>query len=183
MSTNAYNNMMRDFVNMANAANRSHAHASYDYARNGGSSVAARTGAEILKQRSAKRTATLPINAWVDGDVFFVSANLPGVNPEDVEITFESDELTIRGEYPAVEVGGAEKETENGSEDDAAESKSPKIQFIRHELYSGPFERKIGFNVPINVEEIEATFENGTLKLSVPKAEEAKPKQIKVLAK
>ncbi len=160
MRTNTYNAMMREFVNMANTINRSRVPASYDYARNGGSSLA--NGNE-----SVPRTVILPINAWVDDDVFYVTANLPGVNPEDVEITFEGDDLTIRGEYPAVNKG----------------SEEGKIQFVRHELPSGRFERKIAFNVPVDADNIQASFENGMLELSIPKAEEAKPKQIKVLAK
>lgn len=151
MSIRTYNGMVRDFVNMADAMNRSFA---YDYARNGGSANGGANG-------HARKTM-LPINAWADENTYMVQAYLPGVNPEAVEITFEGDELTIRGEFPSL-----------GEE----------VKFLKRELYSGAFERKLTFNVPIDVEKIEAVFENGALTLSIPKAEEAKPKQIKIVAK
>ena len=69
--------------------------------------------------------------------------------------------MTIRGRYPEVE----------------------EAEFVTRELFNGEFERRLTFNVPVNVDDIEATFENGVLTLSVPKAEEVRPKQIKVLAK
>jgi len=76
-----------------------------------------------------------------------------------VEITFEDDFLTIRGKMPSVD-----EETE----------------FVRRELFHGAFERTLTFNVPVNSDAIEASFQNGVLTLSVPKADEVLPKQIKV---
>ena len=87
---------------------------------------------------------------------------MPGVNPEDVEITFEGEELTIRGSFQAL---------------------PEEVNLIKRELYHGSFERKVNFNVPVNADAIEATYSNGVLTLRVPKAEEIKPKQIKVQVK
>lgn len=151
MSIRTYNGMVRDFMNMADAMNRSYA---YDYARNGGS-----TNGE---DGATERKMVLPINAWADEDTYMVQAYLPSVAPDSVEITFEGDELTIRGEFPSV------------GED---------VKFLKRELFNGSFERKLTFNVPVDVDKIEAVFENGALTLSIPKAEAAKPKQIKVVAK
>ena len=151
MSVNSYNNIVREFVNMADAMNR--ANSAYDYARNGGNNGE--------KSTPRKRTARLPINAWANEEAFSIKAYLPGVNLEDVDITFEGEELTIRGRYPEAE----------------------DVEFVTRELFNGEFERRLTFNVPVNVDDIEATFENGVLTLSVPKAEEVRPKQIKVLAK
>ena len=155
MSVNSYNNIVREFVNMADAMNR--ANSAYDYARNGGNNG----GSNGEKSTPRKRIARLPIDAWSNEDAFSIKAYLPGVNPEDVDITFEGEELTIRGRYPEVE----------------------DVEFVTRELFNGEFERRLTFNVPVNVDDIEATFENGVLTLSVPKAEEVRPKQIKVLAK
>ncbi|MEZ4659363.1 MAG: Hsp20/alpha crystallin family protein [Caldilineaceae bacterium] len=151
MSIRTYNGMVRDFVNLADAMNRSF---NYDYARNGGSANG--------ENGQVARKIVLPINAWANEDTYMVQAYLPGVAPDAVEITFEGDELTMRGEFPAV-----------GEE----------VKFLKHELFSGAFERKLTFNVPVDVDKIEAVFENGALTLSIPKAEAAKPKQIKVVAK
>ena len=152
MSVKSYNTFVREFANMADAVNR--ANSAYDYARNGGSN--GENGAP------RKRVTRLPIDAWANEEVFTIKAYLPGVSLEDVEITFEGEELKIHGHYP-----------ENDDE----------VQFVTRELFNGEFERRLTFNVPVNDDEIEATFENGVLTLSVPKAEEVRPKQIKVQAK
>ena len=57
------------------------------------------------------------------------------------------------------------------------------MNFVKSELFHGEFERRLSFNVPVDVDGIEALFENGVLTLTVPKAEEIRPKQIKVQVK
>ncbi len=150
MRTNSYNQMVRDFVNMTDAMNRAASGRTYDYARNGG------------HNGEATRVARLPIDAYSTDEAFVLNAYVPGVNPEDVEITFEGEELTIRGTFQAL---------------------PEEVNFIKRELYHGSFERKLNFNVPVNADAIEATYSNGVLSLRVPKAEEIKPKQIKVQVK
>ena len=150
MRTNSYNQMVRDFVNMTDAMNRAASGRPYDYARNGG------------HNGEATRVARLPIDAYNTDEAFVLNAYVPGVNPEDVEITFEGEELTIRGTFQA---------------------QPEEVNFIKRELYHGAFERKLNFNVPVNADAIEATYSNGVLSLRVPKAEEIKPKQIKVQVK
>ena len=156
MRTKVYNNVNRDFYNWANAMNHILGSTSgYDYSNNGGSNG---------QKSSEERTVRLPMDVWANESGFTLTAYLPGVRPDDVEITMEGEELTIRGQFP----------TWNEQEG---------TEYLRRELYHGKFERHIGFNVPINVEEIEATFENGLLSLNVPKAQEILPKQIKIQAK
>ena len=144
-----YNSFVRDFVNLADAMNRT---AGYDYASNGGHNG----------ENGAKRVARVPIDVWATEDAFMLEAFLPGVNPEDVEITFEGEELTIRGAYP---------------------QPAEETKFVRRELYRGEFERRMSVTVPVDVENIEASFDNGLLTLRVPKAEAVRPKQIKIQAK
>mgnify|MGYP000971253345 CR=1 FL=1 len=156
MLTRNYNDFVREFVTVADAMNRAIDGRPYDYARNGGSAEAGNTTA------APQRVSRLPIDAYATEDAFVLSAYLPGVNPENVEITFEGEELTIRGQFP---------------------QPSQDAQFIKQELYHGSFERRLNFNVPVNADAIEATYENGLLTLVVPKAEAVKPKQIKVVAK
>jgi len=165
MRAHTYNTVMRDFAEMADAMNRAWGWGvtPYDYGRNGGSN-GQNNGHQYQQAEagSAQRVAHLPVNAWADDDNFFIQAYLPGVTPDAVEITFDKEELTIRGEFPAA---------------------SGDVQFIKRELFSGPFERRLTFRTPVDVDNIEAFFENGMLTLTVPKAAAAKPRQIKVQAK
>lgn len=150
MRTNPYNQIIRDFVEMADTINRRLSTAPYDYERNGG-----HAGENV----SAMHVTRLPIDAYSTEDAFVINAYVPGVAPENVEITFEGEELTIRGKFePAVEG----------------------VEFIKRDLYHGGFERRITFNVPVEADNIEATYNNGVLTLRVPKAEAIKPRQIKV---
>ena len=153
MRATTYNNAVRDFVSMADAMNRLFDARSYDYAQNGGNN-----GAGVRPEPAVR----LPLDAYTTDEAFVLQAYLPGVNPETVEITFEGEELMVRGTFAA--------QAENTS-------------FIRRELYHGPFERRLTFNVPVDADGIQAEFENGVLTLTVPKAEAVKPKQIKVMAK
>jgi HSP20 family protein len=147
MNTRIYNAFLRDFANAARVAG------SYDYVRNGGSAS---------NGKSVDFTASLPLDIWADDNAFVIQAYVPGVNPENVEITMENEELTIRGRFPQA--------TEN-------------VKFTKRELFHGEFARRLHISVPVNVEGIAAEYENGVLTLTLPKAEEVKPKQIKVMAK
>jgi HSP20 family protein len=164
MRTRNYNDFVREFVTVADAMNRVFDSRPYDYARSGGSEV---NGGENTSEAGnttapAQRVSRLPIDAFVSEDAFVLTAYVPGVNPENVEITFEGEELTIRGSF--------QPQPEN-------------VEYLKRELYHGGFERRLTFNVPVNADAIEATYEMGVLTLRVPKAEAIKPKQIKVQAK
>ena len=104
----------------------------------------------------------LPVDAYMTSEEVVIVASVPGIKPEDVEITFEGDTLTIKGEFP-----GALENAED----------------LSRERRHGTFLRTITFNVPVNADAIEATFEHGVLTIVAPKVEEIKPKTIKVLAK
>lgn len=108
------------------------------------------------------RTYQLPIDAYVTPEEIVIVASMPGVKPEDVEITLEGDTLTIRGNRPAP--------MEN-------------VQYVLQERSFGPFERTLTINVPVDQARAEAHFDNGLLTLSIPKAERAKAKTIQVVNK
>ena len=146
-----YNRAVRDFTTMANAFNRVGAGQSYDYAAAGGNAG-----------EQPERKLRLPVDVWAEGDNFVIKAYLPGVNAEEVAITFEGEDLSISGNFPT-----REEETE----------------YVKRELYHGAFERTLTFNVPVEVDSIEAVFENGLLTLTVPKAEAVRPKEIKIQAR
>lgn len=92
---------------------------------------------------------------------FMVTADLPGVKKEDVEIDLKDRTLTIKGEKKFGE-------------------KAPKENYIRIERSYGKFIRSFSLPNNIDSEKIKATFKDGTLELAIPKKEEAKPRQITI---
>jgi HSP20 family protein len=110
---------------------------------------------------AAGAAVPLPLDISETENEFIVKASLPGVKPEDVQITVHGDTLTIRGEMKAE----VEKKDEN--------------YHLRERRY-GQFVRTVSLSTPISADKAQAQFENGVLTLRLPKAEEAKPKQIKV---
>lgn len=98
-----------------------------------------------------------------DDDVI-VKASIPGVKPDDINISVTGDTLTIRGDV---------------KEDEEVKNANYHI----HELRMGSFARSILLPGPVVADKAKAEFENGILKLSLPKAEEIKPKTITVKAK
>ncbi len=101
------------------------------------------------------------VNIAESDDVFEVTAELPGVNPKDVKVEFQNGVLWISGEKKE------EKEKKGRA-------------FHKMERYYGTFNRRIDLRGLIKEPDIAAEFENGILKVVVPKSEELKPKQIKV---
>lgn len=96
-------------------------------------------------------------------DGYIVEAAVPGVKPEDIEITVENNVLTIKGE--------------------TRQEKSEKQQhFHRVERSFGSFQRTIGLPTTVKADAINASLENGVLRLEIPKAEEVKPRKITVNA-
>lgn len=173
MRTKVYSNPAREFATFADAMNRAFGlEAGYDFARNGGHNGV---------NGSAQSRMRLPVDVWTEGEAFIITAYVPGVDPEAVEITMEGEELTIRGNFPTLAQPAAPvAEGEGEATEQPAETKR---EFIKRELYRGAFERRMTINVPVDVERIEATYEQGILTLRVPKAEAVRPKQIKVVAK
>jgi HSP20 family protein len=102
----------------------------------------------------------LPLDVTEAEDDFVVRASMPGIKPEDVQTTILGDTLTIRGE------SGAEEE--NGH------------RWLLRERRSGSFQRSVSLGMPINADMASARFEHGVLTLTLPKSEQARPKQIKL---
>jgi len=94
-------------------------------------------------------------------DDFVVKASLPGINPDDLEITYNNNVLTIKGEVK--------------EEKDVDEQR----YHLRERRY-GSFSRSISLPTTVKADAIEASYEAGVLTLHLPKAEEAKPKRIPV---
>lgn len=104
------------------------------------------------------------IDAYHTPNEVVVKAALPGLKPEDISIDITGDTLTIKGE------GKAEKEIK-------------KEDYLYQERRFGAFSRSIALPRGLQPDKAEATMEDGVLTLTIPKAEEVKPKAIKVKAK
>nr|HID12371.1 Hsp20/alpha crystallin family protein [Anaerolineae bacterium] len=107
---------------------------------------------------------TLAVDMYETDDAIVIKSAIPGVKPEDLDVSVSGDTLTIKGETRAEE----EVREEN---------------YIRRERRYGSFCRSLTIPVPVVADKAEAEFENGVLTLTLPKAEEVKPKPIKVKAK
>ena len=112
--------------------------------------------------REDSRRAVLPLDVYSTDHELIIQASVSGVEPEDVEITIEGDRLTIKGEIRAP--------LEN-------------VEYHIQERSYGAFGRTLSLNIPVETENAEATFQNGELTLTIPKAEEVRPKVIKVKAR
>lgn len=113
---------------------------------------------------SSSTNATYPlINVYDNPDTIVVTAELPGMTKEKIAIRFVDNSLTLSGKL-----------------NDCDESK--KMTIIRRERSKGDFEKTVRLPSKITAERIEASFVNGILSISLPKAEEAKPKTITVNA-
>jgi HSP20 family protein len=97
-------------------------------------------------------------------DELVVNARVPGMNPDEVEVTIHGDTVTIRGELHSA----------------ATDEESKNWKWHTHELWHGPLGRTITLPTLVDVDKVEAHFENGLLALRLPKAEEVKPRVIKV---
>jgi HSP20 family protein len=107
---------------------------------------------------------SMPVDVIETKDQIVVKAAVPGVKPDEVDVSITGDTLTIKGETKA------EEKFEEGS-------------YLRKERRFGAFQRTLTLSVNVVADKAKAEFENGVLTLTLPKAEEAKPKSIKVKIK
>jgi HSP20 family protein len=115
--------------------------------------------------------ATLGARVWVPAmdvaerkDAYVVHAELPGLNPDQVDVSFEKNVLTIRGTKPASFDANADGE----------------MRIFAAERVSGSFERSVRLPEFVDADRITANFSNGLLTITVPKAEAAQPRRISI---
>lgn len=106
---------------------------------------------------------TFPIDVKVEDDAYLISALIPGIKADELNIQIVNETLSIQGELV------------NDRDEDA--------RYMLAERPFGKFCRTITLPEPLDTTKADAEFENGVLKLRVPKAEQAKPKSIKVVSK
>jgi len=103
----------------------------------------------------------LALDVAETNDEYIVKASIPGINPDDLEITYTANSLTIKGETRE------EREVEEAK------------YHMRERLY-GSFARSITIPSTVDADKIEANYDKGILTLHLPKAEESKPKRIEI---
>ena len=114
------------------------------------------------RERPHRRGGVYPlVNVSEDADHIYVQAELPGVNPEGLEITLKDQNLVLRGERKI-----------------PAEGKE--VNYHRRERESGFFRRVLRLPVPADPNKVEAACKDGVLTITLAKPEEVKPRQIAV---
>jgi len=103
-----------------------------------------------------------PVDIHETDNDLIVTADLPGVDPKNVDVRVENNVLTILGERPFEPV-----DNEN---------------VHRVERMYGGFARSFTLSTPVDADKIQATYKDGVLRISLPKAEQAKPKRIQIAA-
>jgi HSP20 family protein len=108
-----------------------------------------------------RESMSLALDVAEEADKYIVKASVPGVNPEEVEITVTDNVLTIKGET---------KEDKDIKEEN----------YHLRERRFGSFMRSVTLPAPVNADKIEAVHENGVITLTLPKSETVKPKKIEL---
>ena len=102
------------------------------------------------------------MNIWANEEGQIITAEIPGVEPDDLDVSVTGEVLTLSGTRKPEQMGENE------------------VRYHRQERGYGRFKRSIQLPYPVQADKIEASFKNGVLKVSLPRAEEDKPKKITV---
>jgi HSP20 family protein len=108
---------------------------------------------------TAARPAVMPMDAWREGDKFVVEFDLPGVDTESLDLDVERNTLTVRAERAALD-----------------ESR----EMVAAERPRGVFSRQLFLGENLDADRIDASYEAGVLRLTIPVAEKAKPRKIEI---
>jgi HSP20 family protein len=103
------------------------------------------------------RPSAMPMDAWREGEEFVVEFDLPGVDPDSVDLDVERNVLTVRAQRPVL---------------------SGERELIASERPRGVFSRQLILGDTLDTERIDASYQSGVLSLRIPIAERAKPRKI-----
>lgn len=113
--------------------------------------------------RGFRSEYTIAVDVHENDDAYLIEAEIPGANPDDIHINLHDGRLTIEVETTREE----KKETDRA---------------LVQERYYGSMSRSFSLSHTVNTDKVEAEYNEGVLKLTLPKAEESKPRQINVKA-
>ncbi|WP_270889566.1 Hsp20/alpha crystallin family protein [Pedococcus sp. 5OH_020] len=105
------------------------------------------------------RPTVMPMDAWRQGENFVVEFDLPGVDPSSIDLDVERNVLTVKAERPGLE---------------------DEVETIATERPRGVFSRQLFLGDTLAVDRVQASYHDGVLRLSIPVAEEAKPRKIQI---
>jgi HSP20 family protein len=108
---------------------------------------------------TTNRPAVMPMDAWREGDHFVIEFDLPGINRDSIDLDVERNVLTVR----------AERVARNGD-----------WEMLASERPRGVFSRQLVLGDNLDLERIDAAYDGGVLRLTVPVAEKAKPRKIEI---
>jgi HSP20 family protein len=121
-----------------------------------------RLSRELFSPPTAMGTGWMPMDAWRRGDTVEVAFDLPGIDPGSVDLTVQQNVLTVKAER--------RWQPEEGQ------------QYLIHERPQGTFTRQIALSDAVDLDKVEARYENGVLFVTAPVAEAAKPHKIEIKA-
>jgi HSP20 family protein len=140
-------------------------------------------------------TLLAPMDVCETPNGYEVDVALPGVRPEDIELTVDQNTLTIRGRYshqnehqkqPEGQTQG-QQQTQGQPSQQQSQAQQGRTQrhrqghnWLSREIVSGTFERSITFPRPIDTNNIQTKFENGILTIQLPVSEASRPKRISI---
>jgi HSP20 family protein len=108
---------------------------------------------------TAARPAVMPMDAWREGDQFIVELDLPGIQGDSLSLDVERNVLTVRAERPGPD---------------------PDREMVSAERPRGVFSRQLFLGDTLDADQIQASYHDGVLRLTIPVAEKAKPRRIKI---
>ena len=111
---------------------------------------------------SPMRPAVMPMDAYREGDRFVVHFDLPGVDPSSIDLTIEKNVLTV----------SAERQWQPSEDQQVTASERPQ----------GTFSRQLFLGDGLDADRVEASYENGVVTVTIPVAEQAKPRKVPISA-
>lgn len=110
--------------------------------------------------RQGPTSPAMPLDLYRKGENYYACVDMPGVAPDTIDIDVEDRTLTVRAERSDVE--------------------GDDVEWLTHERPVGTFARQLTLGYGVALDKIEADYADGVLKLTIPVAEEAKPRKIQV---
>jgi len=110
--------------------------------------------------RPMQTTSIMPVDVYETDDAFVVNAFMPGLTPDDLDITVQQQVVTIHGEPRADDLNG--------------------LRLLVQERPTGQFTRTFSLPVPVDANRVRAEFRNGVLHLTLPKLETGRPHKIEI---
>jgi HSP20 family protein len=109
---------------------------------------------------SATRSSGCRLDAYREGDAFYIDIDLPGVDPASIDVTVDRKVLTIRAERKRAEREG--------------------LRHVVAERPMGTFTRQVSLSASLDTDRLEAKYDNGVLTLSIPVVEQAEPRKFEI---